>query len=160
MPLSCKAEVYVDCPIARVFEAAAARTARLSRYFTGHGLLIPAIRSAKLLDRNDPPVAGALREVILADDSRIVERVLAFEAPKLHRYEMAEMNKVQKLFCTNMIGEWRFTAQGQGTWVAWDYEIHEQGFLGKLLGPLVAKHFERAMQTCLDNLAKDLGAAG
>jgi hypothetical protein len=156
MPLFCRAEVVIARPIADVFERAAGRTEGLARYFTGHAPLVPAIASARLVDAHDPPRAGVLREVNLGDGSRIVERVLAFEAPTLHRYEMAEMNRLQRLLCSNMIGEWRFSEEGAGTRVTWDYTILQHGLLGAIAGRLVARSFERAMQRCLDNLARDL----
>jgi hypothetical protein len=155
MPIPCHAEAFVPLPIEDVFERAAGRTDGLARYFGGHRPLVPSIRSARLLDRDDPPVAGALREVRLGDGTRIVERVLAFEAPRLHRYEMAEMNRLQRLLCSNMVGEWRFATEGAGTRVVWDYVIHEHGLAGRLLGRLVARSFERAMQSCLDAIARD-----
>ena len=155
MPIPCHAEAVVPLPIDDVFDRAAAQTAGLARYFGGHRPLVPAIRSARLLDRDDPPVAGALREVLLGDGTRIVERVLAFEAPRLHRYEMAEMNRLQRLLCSNMVGEWRFSPEGAGTRVDWDYVIHEHGLVGRLFGPLVARSFQRAMQRCLDAIARD-----
>ena len=155
MPIPCHAEVVVARPRADVFARAAADTSGLARYFSGDWPLVPAIRAARLLDREDPPVEGALREVRLGDGSRIVERVLAFEAPHLHRYEMAEMNALQRLLCTNMVGEWRFSDEGGGTRVVWDYAIHPRGAFGALVGPLVAWRFERAMQRCLDALARD-----
>jgi len=156
MTIACRAEVTIRRSVEEVFEKAAGRTDGLARYFVGHPPLVPAIRSARLLDRADPPVAGALREVRLGDGSRIVERVLAFEAPRLHRYEMAEMNRLQRLLCSNMVGEWRFEPSGDETRVVWDYAIHERGLAGKLLGKLVGRSFERAMQRCLDELARDL----
>lgn len=156
MTIPCRATTTVRRPIADVFEAAAGRTEALARYFTGDRPLVPAIRAARLLEREDPPVAGALREVRLGDGSRIVERVLAFEPPTLHRYEMAEMNRLQRLLCTNMVGEWRFEEREGATTITWDYAIHEHGLAGRLLGNLVARSFERAMQRCLDNLARDL----
>lgn len=158
MTLHCRAEVSIRRPIEAVFEAAAGHTDALARYFTGHFPLVPSIRSARLLDRDDPPVPGALREVKLGDGSRIVERVLAFEAPRLHRYEMAEQNRMQRLLCSNMVGEWRFESTTDGTHITWDYAIHEHGLAGRLLGKLVARSFERAMQRCLDNLARGLHA--
>lgn len=154
MTIRVRAEVNIPRPVERVFELAAARTDGLARFFTGHPPLIPAIRSARLIDREDPPVAGARREVNLADGSVIVERVLAFESPRLHRYDMERMNTLQRLLCSNMEGEWRFEPDAEGTRITWDYAIHEKGALGALLGNLVARSFQRAMERCLDNVRR------
>ena len=153
-----RAQVLVPAAIERVFDLAAARTDELSRFFTGHKPLIPSIRSARLLDHPDPPREGDLREVLLGDGSRIVERVLAFDPPTLHRYEMAEMNGLQRLLCSNMVSEWRFSQEGEATRIVWDYTIHEHGVMGWLLSGLVAKSFQRGMQTCLDNIERSFTA--
>ena len=155
MTITVRAEVRIARPVDVVFELAAGRTASLGRFFTGHKPLIPAIRAASLVGRDDPPVAGCLRDVALADGTTIQERVLAFEAPRLHRYEMARMNLLQRVLCSNMVSEWRFEPDGEGaSRVTWEYAIHERGPGGFLLGPMVARHFQRAMQSCLDNIAR------
>ena len=155
MTITVLAEVRIARPVDVVFALAAGSTAALARFFTGHKPLIPAIRSASLVGQADPPVAGCLRDVALSDGTSIQERVLAFEAPRLHRYDMARMNPLQRLICTNMVSEWRFEADGEGACrVTWEYAIHPRGIIGRVLGPLVAGQFQRAMQTCLDNLAR------
>lgn len=154
MTITVRADVRIARPVDVVFELAAGRTANLARFFTGHKPLIPGIRSAALVGRADPPVVGALRDVALSDGTSIQERVLAFEAPRLHRYDMARMNLLQRVLCTNMVSEWRFEPDGEAaSRVTWEYAIHERGLGGRLLGPLVARHFQHAMQSCLDNVA-------
>jgi Polyketide cyclase / dehydrase and lipid transport len=154
MTITVRAEARIARPVDVVFALAAGRTANLARFFTGHKPLIPAIRSATLVGQEDPPSAGCLRDVALTDGTSIQERVLAFEAPRLHRYDMAKMNPLQRVLCSNMVSEWRFEPDGEGaSRVVWEYSIHERGVLGRLLGPMVARHFQRAMQSCLDNIA-------
>jgi uncharacterized protein YndB with AHSA1/START domain len=156
MPVEVEASVYIPRPRAEVFAAAAGQTAGLSRYFTGFPPLIPAIVEASL-EGGDPPRAGALRNVRMSDGSRIKERILAFEAPALHRYEMVELNPLQRLLCSNMVAEWRFEEQGAGTRFTWRYAIHSlprRGPLPRLMGYLL----QRAMQRCLDNVAADLAS--
>ena len=155
MTTTVRADVRIARPVDVVFALAAGRTANLARFFTGNKPLIPAIRSAALVGHDDPPVAGSLRDVALSDGTRIQERVLAFEAPRLHRYDMAKMNPLQRVICSNMVSEWRFEADGEGaSRVTWEYAIHERGIGGRLLGPLVARQIQRAMQSCLDIIAR------
>lgn len=154
MTITVRAEVRVARPVEPVFALAAGRTANLARFFSGHKPLIPGIRSATLVGRDDPPVAGDLRDVALSDGTTIRERVLAFEPPRRHRYDMAKMNLLQRVICTNMTSEWRFTEDGDGSRVTWEYAIEERGVAGRLLGPMVSRAFQKAMQTCLDNLAR------
>ena len=155
MTITVRAEVHIARPVDVVFGLAAGRTANLARFFSGHKPLIPGIRSASLVGCDDPPCAGTLRDVTLSDGTSIQERVLAFEAPRLHRYDMARMNTLQRLFCTNMVSEWRFEPDGEAACrVTWEYAIHERGLAGRVLGPLVAGQFKRAMQSCLDNIGR------
>lgn len=155
MTITVHAEARIARPVDVVFALAAGRTANLARFFMGHKPLIPGISSATLVGRDDPPVAGTLRDVALSDGTSIQERVLAFEAPRLHRYDMAKMNLLQRTFCTNMVSEWRFEPDGEGaSKVTWEYAIHERGLVGRMLGPLVARQFQRAMQSCLDNIGR------
>ncbi len=155
MTITARAEARIARPVDVVFALAAGRTANLARFFMGHRPLIPGIRSISLVGRDDPPVAGTLRDVALSDGTHIQERVLAFEAPRLHRYDMAKMNLLQRALCSNMVSEWRFEPDGEGaSRVTWEYAIHERGLMGRVLGPLVARHFQRAMQSCLDNIGR------
>jgi hypothetical protein len=65
------------------------------------------------------------------------------------------MNLLQRALCSNMVSEWRFEPDGEGaSRVTWEYAIHERGLVGRLLGPLVARQFQRAMQSCLDNVGR------
>lgn len=154
MTTTVRAEVRVARPVEAVFALAAGRTDALARFFSGHKPLVPGIRSCALVGRDDPPVAGSLRDVVLADGSRLQERVLAFDPPRLHRYDMAKMNPLQRLLCSNMVAEWRFTEDGDGSRVTWEYTIHEHGIVGRLLVGVVSRNFQKAMQTCLDNIAR------
>ena len=155
MTIIISADVRIARPVDVVFALAAGRTANLARFFAGHKPLIPGIRSATLVGHDDPPVAGSLRDVVLSDGTKIQERVLAFDAPRLHRYDMAKMNPLQRLICTNMVSEWRFEPDGEAaSRITWEYAIHERGVVGRLLGPLVARYFQRAMQSCLDKVGR------
>ncbi len=154
MTTTVRAEVRIPRPVEAVFALAAGRTSNLARFFSGHKPLIPGIRSAVLVGREDPPLAGTLRDVALSDGTSIQERVLAFDAPRLHRYDMAKMNLLQRIICSNMVSEWRFAEDGDGARVTWEYTIHEHGLGGRLLVGLVSRNFQKAMQTCLDNIAR------
>jgi len=154
MTTTVRAEVRIPRPVEAVFALAAGRTSNLARFFSGHKPLIPGIRSAVLVGREDPPLAGTLRDVTLSDGTSIQERVLAFDAPRLHRYDMAKMNLLQRVICSNMVGEWRFAEDGDGSRITWEYAIHEHGIGGRLLVGVVSRNFQKAMQTCLDNIGR------
>ena len=154
MSIEVEATTLINQPRERVFAAAAGETAALARHFRGYPPLIPGIKAAHV-EGGDPPRTGALRPVQLSDGTRIVERIVAFEVPSTHRYEMAEMNMLQKLICTNMVSEWRFTDEGKGTRITWHYVIHVKPWRA-LPGRLVAFFFQRAMQRCLDSIAREL----
>lgn len=155
MDVEVQARVTVARPREEVFAAAADKTDNLVKYFTGFAPLIPAIREATLLDAAAPG-PGVLRRVTLSDGSTLVERITAFESPRLHAYEMAEMNPLQRLLCTNMLSRWTFEEALGGTRVVWDYQILPRTALHLPLAWVVGRLFARAMQRCLDNLARDL----
>jgi hypothetical protein len=135
-----------------VFAEAAGKVENLARFFTGYGGVIPGIREARL-EGDGVMRAGALRRVQLSDGSVIKERILRFEPPLVHAYDMAEMNTLQKLLCTNMESTWRFSPAEGGTRIDWHYRIDPRGLLVRPLCVVVAKLFERAMQRCLNHIA-------
>ncbi len=155
MHVDVQAKVTIARPREEVFAAAAGETDNLAKYFTGFAPLIPAIRDATLVDAASPG-PGVLRRVALSDGTTLVERITDFEAPRLHAYEMAEMNPLQRLLCTNMVSRWTFEDAPGGTRVVWDYRILPRTALHQPLAWVVGRLFARAMQRCLDNLARDL----
>ncbi|MCU0658233.1 MAG: SRPBCC family protein [Polyangiaceae bacterium] len=156
MVIEIEARTTVPRPRPEVFEAAAGSTAGLARYFKGYPPFIPAIVEATL-EGGEPPRTGATRHVRMSDGSRIVERILALEAPALHRYDMLQLNPLQRLLCTNMVAEWRFEERGAGTQVTWAYAIHPRPRRGPL-PRLVGFFLQKAMQRCLDTLASELAS--
>lgn len=158
MSIDVRASVRIARPRAEVFAAAAGKTENLVRYFSGYAPLIPGIAAASLRGAASPG-PGVLRDVKLSDGTAIVERITAFDAPSLHAYDMAEMNTLQRLLCTNMESRWRFEDDGDGTRVTWDYRILPRSVLHVPLAWVTGRLFERAMQRCLDALARDLSPA-
>lgn len=136
-----------------VFSEAAGKVENLARFFTGYAGIIPGIREARL-EGDGVMRAGALRRVQLSDGSVIKERILRFEPPQIHAYDMADMNTLQKLLCTNMESTWRFSPTGAGTRIDWHYRIDPRNGLVRPLCLVVARLFERAMQRCLNNIAE------
>lgn len=155
MAIEVEARGVIPRKLEEVFEEAAGKTENLARFFTGYPPLIPGIVSASL-DGAAAPAPGVLRTVKLSDGTSIRERILEFEAPRLHRYDMAEMNPLQRLICTNMVSTWGFYDEGGATRIVWRYEIHPKGPLTLPLAWVVSRLFQRAMQRCLDNIAAAL----
>lgn len=153
MSIEVNASIIAAGAPATVFDAAAGKVENLARFFTGYGGIIPGIKEARL-EGDGVMRAGARREVRLSDGSVIKERILRFEPPLVHAYDMAEMNALQKLLCTNMESTWRFSPANDGTRIDWHYRIEPRGPLWRPLCALVAWLFERAMQRCLNNIAE------
>ncbi len=153
MAIEVEASAVIARKVGEVFDEAAGRVESLAKYFTGYAGVIPGIAAASI-DGDGVMREGALRSVKLTDGTAIKERVTRFEAPRVHGYEMAEMNPLQRLICTNMISEWTFTAEGDSTRVVWRYRILPKGAVTLPLAWVVSRLFERAMQRCLDNLAR------
>lgn len=127
----------------------------LARFFTGEAPFIPGIREATI-DGGGATVTGARRTVRLTDGTVIKERVLEVERPLRHRYDMAEMNPLQRRLCTNMVSRWEFTDVGGATRIVWRYAIHPRSAALWPVTWLTARLFRRAMQRCLDRLAAEL----
>ncbi len=153
MTIELEASVVVPRKVDEVFAAAAGEVNALAEFFTGYAPFIPGIAAASI-DGGGATCEGALRTVRLRDGTTLRERVTRFDAPRAHGYEMAEMNAMQRLFCTNMISLWTFADEGGATRVVWRYSIVERGALTWPLAWAVSRLFQRAMQRCLDNLAR------
>lgn len=145
-----EAERVIRAPRARVFEVATSN-ATLMKCFRGLKPLIPGIEEATI-EGGGPAVTGSLRPVKLTDGTKIKERILLLEAPSVHRYDMLEMNLLQRLICENMISEWRFLEEGDSTRIVWRYEILPRNVLVEPVTWIVSQAFRRAMQDCLDRI--------
>ena len=124
----------------------------LCKCFTGYAVLIPGIKGVEMIG-GAAPSAEAMRWVKLSDGSKIKERIIRFDRPSVHSYDMAEMNFLQKLMCSNMISEWTFEELSPNeTRVTWRYEIVPKGRIVRPLVKVVGSLFEKAMARCLENI--------
>jgi len=154
MVIEVEATAVIPRRVEEVFDVAV-DVRSLARFFTGYAPLIPGIREASI-DGGGETAAGSLRTVHLTDGSTIKERVLALDRPTLHRYDMAEMNALQRFLCTNMVSEWRFSDVGGATRIVWRYAIHPKDAARVPAAWFVGRLFRRAMQRCLDHVAAAL----
>lgn len=154
MAIEIDATTVVPRPAEEVFDAML-DVAALPRFFTGVPPFVPAVREA-FVEGGGAVATGARRVLRLADGSTVIERVLACDRPTLHRYDIAEMNALQRSLCTEMVSEWRFTDIGCATRVHWRYTLHPRGRALAPVAWLAAKLLRRAMQRCLDHLAAAL----
>jgi uncharacterized protein YndB with AHSA1/START domain len=145
----CHAERLIDGDVEAVFDAAT-DPAGLTRFFRGLPPVIPPIEEVTI-EGGGPTRTGSLRSVRLGDGTQIMERVLELDRPHRHRYDMAEMNRTQRLLCSNMVADWKFSPEGNKTRVTWDYEIHGRLTMAAAAW-LMSKLFQRAMQRCLDRI--------
>lgn len=155
MEFEVEAVEVIPRKVEEVFREAAAEAAPIARYFLGVPPVIPAVLEATV-DGGGANVTGALRTVKLGDGTVIKERILALEAPHLHRYDMAEMNATQRLLITNMVSEWRFEDVGGATRVRWRYTFHPRNVAVAPAAWVMSRLFRVAMQRCLQRLAATL----
>jgi hypothetical protein len=153
MPITAYAEITIPREREAVFRAAAGRAEDLPKLFPGLPPLVPAIVEARI-EGGGPQREGAVRELRLSDGSRVKERIVAYEAPSRHAYDMLEMNALQRLLCTNMEADWRFDDQGGATRIRWTYLIHDRSLLLLPVARLMALVFERAMKRSLARVAE------
>jgi len=152
-PIEVRAQVWVGAPITTTFSELLEDAAGLPRYFRGLPPLIPGIAAAQIIGDGET-IEGSLRRVVLTDGTQICERVLRHERPTIHSYEMAEMNRLQRMICSQMTSEWRFEEEGTGTRIAWTYAIYPRNAMTKPITHLIARLFQRAMRRCLALVAE------
>jgi uncharacterized protein YndB with AHSA1/START domain len=149
---SVRESIVIRAPRERVFRIAATEDS-LPRFFRGALGLIPSIESMKT---ESPVREGALREVVLGDGSRIVERVTAWDPPRFHAYEAHEKNPLQALLFAKLSASFAFEEEGEGTRVTWTYSlVPRTPFLLPVVA-LVLFAFRKAQRRCLEAIKSEL----
>ncbi len=145
-------EILVKGKMETIFNSLAVDGKDFPKFFTGFFPIIPAIKEITIPDGSKVEV-GLIRSVKLGDGSIVKERVLEHNSPYTQKYEMAEMNPIQKLLFTNMIGKYTLKEANGVVEVNWDYTFFpKDGILSFILVPLIAWAFKNAMNTCLKNM--------
>lgn len=153
---SVEESVVIRAPRAHVFRVAAEEDS-LPRFFHGALGLIPSITSMKT---EAPPREGALREVALGDGTRIVERIVAWEPPRLHAYEAHKKNPLQAFLFAKVAARFTFDEhEGDATKVTWTYSLVPKSFLVTPIVSIVLFAFRKAQRRCLDAMKKEIEAS-
>ena len=119
------------------------------KYFKGFAPFVPGIR--KITPQwTGQIVPGGVRKVDLSDGSFVMERVTVHEPPRLQKYEMAELNSMQKLVCQKMHAEYSLEDKGEFVHVKWTYWIETEKLLQKPLVAIVGWAFHQAMHRFMD----------
>ncbi|TCZ83632.1 SRPBCC family protein [Lysobacter sp. N42] len=153
MHLDCHAHRVMPCTAAQAF-ALAVDTERFPRFFTGCGP-IPAVRA---VEPDGPPRVGATRRVRNADGSVLTETVTAFAAPHRHAYRLAGLRPPFAWLVREAAADWRIDAAADGARVAWSYRFELTHPLAAPLARPLLGFMARAMQRCLDAMARELAA--
>ncbi len=133
-----------------VFIALAEDPKFFPEHFSGFAPFVPGIRQITPAWKGKAKVGG-LRRVDLTDKTSVVERLTTHQPPKLHRYEMAEMNFMQKLVCEKMHAEFVLTEAGKkATNVTWTYWIESSNPLQFPLVAFLGWAFHKAMGRFMD----------
>jgi len=150
MAVHLAAERWIDAPVAQVF-ALSVDPQRFPALFTGHGP-IPALRE---ITPDAPSAAGATRQLLSADGSRLTERIVAWEPPHLHRYVLGGFAPPLAWLARAGTAEWRLQERDGGTSVRWTYDFELTSPLAwPLAAPLLKVFMQGAMARCLANLAR------
>jgi hypothetical protein len=154
MAVHLHAERWIDAPLDAVF-ALSVDPARFPALFTGMGP-IPALVS---ITPDAPPAVGSTRQVLSADKSRLTERIVAWEPPRLHRYVLSGFTAPLSLLARAATAEWQFSEREGGTFVRWTYDFELASPLAwPVAAPLLGVFMQGAMARCLDNLGRALEA--
>lgn len=150
MRITCRAEQTMPCAPDAVF-ALMVDPDRFPSMFEGYGP-IPAIRSVTL----DTPLAvGATRRIHNTDGTTLTEQVTVLDRPVRHAYTLGGFRPPFSWLVTRGESDWTLSAQASGTHVRWIYDFTLTSALVYPLAAVVLKFFMgRAMQRCLDNMAR------
>ncbi|MCE9598050.1 MAG: SRPBCC family protein [Spirochaetia bacterium] len=121
------------------------------KHFHGFKPLIPGI--VKVVPEGKI-AKGILRKVSLSDGSSVIERITEHVPNQLHSYEMAELNKLQKLVCQSMSATFKLEDLRDSVRVTWTYQIKSTNPFQTPLIMLVGWAFGKAMSRCLASMAK------
>src|SRR5688572_15193984 len=108
----------IDAPLDAVF-ALSVDPARFPSLFTGMGP-IPALVS---ITPDTPPAVGSTRQLVSADKSRLTERIVAWDPPRLHRYVLEGFAAPLAWLVRAGTAEWRLEPRDGGTFVRWTYDF-------------------------------------
>ena len=154
MAVHLAAERWIDASADDVF-ALSVDAQRFPALFTGMGP-IPALRS---IVPDAPSAVGATRRLTSADGSRLVERIVAWEPPRLHRYVLEGFAPPLAWLARAGTAEWRLADRDGGTQVRWTYDFAlTSPAAWPIAAPLLTVFMQGAMRRCLDNLAAALEA--
>lgn len=150
MRIMCEAQQTMPCGPHAVF-ALMVDPDRFPSMFEGYGP-IPAIRSVTL----DAPLAvGATRRIHNTDGSILTEQVTALDRPVRHAYTLVGFRPPFSWLVTRGESDWTLSTREPGTHVRWIYDFTLTNALAYPLASVVLKFFmSRAMQRCLDNMAR------
>jgi uncharacterized protein YndB with AHSA1/START domain len=126
----------------------------LPRFFRALGP-IPGVDTVELLPTND----GGLehRYVHMSDGSRVEERVLALDRPRLYRYRWLSRPKPPlHLLVRTAQTDWRCEPAGTGTRLLWNYEFELTSPWVYPTAFLFSKLFERWMFQALARIKQSV----
>lgn len=89
---------------------------------------------------------GKVRLVHLTDGTTSREEILALQAPSVHRYRLHGLGAPFSWIVREGEADWRFSADGPGTRLAWTYTFHLTTPLMWPVAWVVLKLFHRAME--------------
>jgi hypothetical protein len=104
---------------------------------------IPGIRSARFR-RRTPEGVGSEIEVVNADGSSHVEEVVEWRPPRSLVMRMAGFSPPLAGLASHFVETWSLAPSAGGTRVTRSFELHSNGWRGRLVLPLVAWLLGRA----------------
>ena len=154
MAVHLAAERWFDAPPAAVWDLSV-DPVRFPTHFVGMGP-IPALRE---IAPDAPSAVGATRQLLSADGSRLTERIVAWEPPRLHRYVLSGFAAPLAWLVRAGTAQWRLDERDGGTFVRWTYDFDlTSPAAWPLAAPLLSVFMQGAMHRCLARMAGTLEA--
>jgi hypothetical protein len=152
MQISCHAQQIFQCAPQAVFDLMV-DPLRFPATFVGYGP-IPAIRSITL---ESPLAVGAVRRIHNSDGTTLTEHVTMLDPPTRHAYVLSGFRAPFAWLVRKGEAHWSVNAEASECSVRWTYTFTLITVLVYPLATLLLGLFmQRAMQRCLENMARVL----
>lgn len=149
MAVHLAADRRFDASIDAVF-ALSVDPQRFPATFVGMGP-IPALTS---ITPDAPSAVGSTRQLVSADGSRLTERIVAWEPPRLHRYVLSGFGAPLAWLVRAGTAQWTLSERDGGTAVHWTYDFElTSPLVWPLAAPLLKVFMQGAMARCLERMA-------
>jgi hypothetical protein len=120
-------------------------------------LALPAVREVRGQTGPEWGTApGHTRTLVMADGGTLREHLIAVDPPHGFSYELSEITGPMKPLVTQVGGEWRFDADGNGTRITWSWRLEPKSVVTAPVLWLVGLMWHGFARLAFDRIAERL----